>query len=310
MPLPLAAIAAGTQIGGSILNPILQAVENKRNREYNKPINQMARLKEAGLNPHLVYGNGANAQMQSQQAPQVDSSAVPQALAQFVNIQKTQVETDKLKAQIELIKEQERLARESVLNRRQSTESMALKYSLDSGLFATNTEMQKEKLRGLTIANEGKLISNAGNLTRNETMKLMQQPNLEKLIQETLMLKARRSLIPYQKDLLVNQAKNLEASTLFTELRGIEQTKKNAVFSDTHQLMILNQKLKEGQIQIQEYQKRLLGIKEQFKGAGLSETATSDLIDLFVPFGAGKKKLTRYEESRWERSPTRNYKYK
>lgn len=27
--------------------------------EYNKPINQMARLYEAGLNPHLVYGNGS-----------------------------------------------------------------------------------------------------------------------------------------------------------------------------------------------------------------------------------------------------------
>lgn len=27
--------------------------------EYNKPVNQMARLEEAGLNPNLVYGNGA-----------------------------------------------------------------------------------------------------------------------------------------------------------------------------------------------------------------------------------------------------------
>lgn len=29
--------------------------------EYNKPLNQMARLQEAGLNPNLVYGNGATA---------------------------------------------------------------------------------------------------------------------------------------------------------------------------------------------------------------------------------------------------------
>lgn len=32
---------------------------NKQN-EYNKPINQMARLREAGLNPNLVYGNSAD----------------------------------------------------------------------------------------------------------------------------------------------------------------------------------------------------------------------------------------------------------
>lgn len=29
-----------------------------KQNEYNKPINQMARLREAGLNPNLVYGNG------------------------------------------------------------------------------------------------------------------------------------------------------------------------------------------------------------------------------------------------------------
>lgn len=29
--------------------------------EYNKPVNQMARLQEAGLNPNLVYGSGATA---------------------------------------------------------------------------------------------------------------------------------------------------------------------------------------------------------------------------------------------------------
>lgn len=33
----------------------------QRETEYNKPINQMARLKEAGLNPRLVYGKGADA---------------------------------------------------------------------------------------------------------------------------------------------------------------------------------------------------------------------------------------------------------
>ena len=30
------------------------------NNEYNKPINQMARLDEAGLNPNLVYGQGTS----------------------------------------------------------------------------------------------------------------------------------------------------------------------------------------------------------------------------------------------------------
>ena len=38
----------------------------ERENEYNNPLNQMARLKAAGLNPNLVYGNGAG---QSTAAP-------------------------------------------------------------------------------------------------------------------------------------------------------------------------------------------------------------------------------------------------
>lgn len=306
MPLPLAAIAAGASAAGSIINPFLQARENRRNREYNMPINQMARLKAAGLNPHLVYGNGANAQMPSQQAPQVDAQAMPQALQAFQNLAIQQVEKDKLQAQVELLKTQEKLAQESILNRRQATESAALKYSFDSGLFETNTTMQKEKLRGLGIINEGNLIKNAGNLTRNETMRLMQQPTLEKLIQETLLTKARRSMIPYQKDLLTAQAKNLDQSRLLTELKQIDQRNKNSVFKETHDLMMRNVQYREGQITQQELENNLLRIKTRFKDMGLSETATQDMIEMFTPGGlikslGSKKKMTAKDDQEWMR---------
>lgn len=41
--------------------------------EYNSPQNQMARLKSAGLNPHLVYGNGSVVGNTSTQTPQYQS---------------------------------------------------------------------------------------------------------------------------------------------------------------------------------------------------------------------------------------------
>lgn len=56
-------VSAGVQTLGNVF---LQDRANKQNiefwnkeNEYNKPINQMARLAEAGLNPNLVYGNGS-----------------------------------------------------------------------------------------------------------------------------------------------------------------------------------------------------------------------------------------------------------
>lgn len=46
----------------------------ERENEYNNPLNQMARLKAAGLNPNLVYGNGAG-QTTSAPSPNLTSGA-------------------------------------------------------------------------------------------------------------------------------------------------------------------------------------------------------------------------------------------
>lgn len=78
MPLPIAAIGLGAQIGQGVFNAVSQGVQNKKNREfqermmntqrkwalsdqqalneYNSPQSQMQRYKAAGLNPHLIYG--------------------------------------------------------------------------------------------------------------------------------------------------------------------------------------------------------------------------------------------------------------
>lgn len=64
-------LGAGLQVGGSILNSLFQGIGNRRqnkrmvdfwemNNEYNHPSAQMARLREAGLNPNLVYGDSVS----------------------------------------------------------------------------------------------------------------------------------------------------------------------------------------------------------------------------------------------------------
>lgn len=82
-PLLAAGIAAGANLIGGVVNNAYQQSTNRASRrwqekmydkqradnlsdwsmsnEYNSPQQQMARLKMAGLNPNLVYGNGAQA---------------------------------------------------------------------------------------------------------------------------------------------------------------------------------------------------------------------------------------------------------
>ena len=79
MPLPAIAPAVGAALvsgGFSTINGILGNIFAKKanqtqfdqtvklwnmNNEYNKPINQISRLKEAGLNPNLMYNNSSSA---------------------------------------------------------------------------------------------------------------------------------------------------------------------------------------------------------------------------------------------------------
>jgi hypothetical protein len=302
--MPLAElIAAGAGAAGSIINPILQARENKKNREYNKPINQMARLKEAGLNPHLVYGNGANAQMPSQQAPQVNEQAPMQMLNAYQNYTLQSIEKDKLKEQIELLKLQQDAAREVNRGRWYDTEGKALNYSLQSGLFQGNLDMQKNKLRGMEIINEGNQIKNAMNLTRHETMRIMQAPTLNKLLEETLLTAAKRSLIPYQKDQLIAQAKNLDSSRALNEVRTLAQEKQNGIFNDAHTLLLNNIKVKEGQLSLMKANQELQETRNRWMSAGLSPTATQDLIEMIsgkkiLDGLGGKKKMSEAQQDR------------
>jgi len=113
--IPAGAITAAT----SIANLISQGAMNRKTRqwneamyqkqrtdaladwartnEYNAPLQQMARFKEAGLSPHLIYGGGANSISQpvrstdtkswSPNAPQIDGG---QIVSQYFGVQQQQ----------------------------------------------------------------------------------------------------------------------------------------------------------------------------------------------------------------------------
>ena len=129
MPLPLAAIPALITAGTSVVNAISQGATNKKTREwneamyqrqrtdaladwartneYNAPLQQMARFKEAGLSPHLIYGGGANSISQpvrstdtkswSPNAPQIDGG---QIVSQYFGVQQQQNALEIQKQQI------------------------------------------------------------------------------------------------------------------------------------------------------------------------------------------------------------------
>lgn len=139
MPLPLAAalpaiISGGAALIGQGVNALSQARANKQQLRYNQqmyqqqrkdslqdwemqnkygsPQQQMQRLQEAGLNPHLVYGKGtvdnfagavrsSDTKNYSPIAPKIDLSQVGDAISQITDLQLKKVQTDNVRAQAE-----------------------------------------------------------------------------------------------------------------------------------------------------------------------------------------------------------------
>jgi len=83
--------------------------------EYNSPKNQMARFKEAGLNPNLIYGQMSNSPVVRTSSPQSYNPTAPQvditrpagmALDAYYDTQLKTTQTDNLKAQAEGIRQE------------------------------------------------------------------------------------------------------------------------------------------------------------------------------------------------------------
>lgn len=214
-----AIIASGIQAAGTGFNTISQINMNKQSRryatymydrqradaladwkqqaDYNSPAAQMGRLKEAGLNPNLVYGNGADAQMSSPvrssnapawnpHAPQFDAGAIANSYFD------TKIKT----ATYDNLKEQENVLRSQIhlnyANAFQATGHGTLS-AIDANTRQEINETSLEAMRA-NINKTHADIAKAGAettllATENEIKQAMKQPNIDKVLQEILNMK-------------------------------------------------------------------------------------------------------------------------
>lgn len=105
------------------------------NNQYNHPAQQMQRLREAGLNPHLVYGGGAqttatmvrsvNQSLNSQPAPKGNVDILPQAVESMFSNMNSVWQGKQMQAQTDNLKEQQKvLQQETLLKAAQTYETL------------------------------------------------------------------------------------------------------------------------------------------------------------------------------------------
>nr|QJB20809.1 MAG: hypothetical protein [Microvirus sp.] len=135
------------------------------NNAYNDPSAQMERLKQAGLNPNLVYGGGATTTASAPSAPQA-SSATPQrfqgvdalpALSMYMDVKMKQ-------AQADLIEEQ----KNNVIQRTANERTDNLLKTLDLDYFGTRNRrslvelnnIEQYQSNAMELANERQRLQN------------------------------------------------------------------------------------------------------------------------------------------------------
>jgi len=170
--------------------------------EYNNPQEQMKRLQAAGLNPNLVYGNGAVAnsatsikaeapQSWNPKAPEYDlGSPARQGIDRYFDTQMKQAQLKNLEAQNTVIQEEALLKQSQRINLDQSNDFAATRFPWEIQDRPYQAEMRKEDLRRLQIGNQS-------NFDENERRNIMLAPTLDAAIQRVSNMKIEASRNQY-----------------------------------------------------------------------------------------------------------------
>jgi len=265
MPFPLIpVIGAGASILGNLINTSSQKQVNEsqqqyadrtyklqradaladwnRQNEYNSPMSQMARLRDAGLNPNLVYGHGSNASNASPVrstesqgyrpvAPTVDFSGISQSLMSGYDTQLKQAQIDNLKAQ-NTVSLQDALLKAaqtsgvvaSTAKTNMDTESGKFSLSQAQRLADTSAEMAQQQLRKVTTETDIALSANERAIAQNSA-------SLASAAEAILKSRSDRETAVGQRSQIQAQIENIRKDTTLKQL-DIELRKLGITNSD------------------------------------------------------------------------------
>lgn len=173
--------------------------------EYNSPINQMARLRDAGLNPNLVYGKGADAMASTgvrssstgswnPKAPQVDFGSVGRdSLSMYYDTQMKQAQIDNLKVQNTVLTQDALLKAAGVLESTSRRERMGVETETGKFDLALKQDLRDMSLETMRAGIDKTLAETGRILTDQEIMIAMKQPNLQLALEHILNARKQRA---------------------------------------------------------------------------------------------------------------------
>lgn len=276
MPLPLAPlIMAGSALGGNVINAASVASQNKKSRkwnekmysiqrqdaladwnmqnEYNTPAMQMKRLKEAGLNPNLVYGNGADVTANSAprsssveswrpEAFKPDLSMVADSIFASVDLATKKATLDNIEAQGAVLEQEALLKSMQVQN--SSTDNLTKQYNLRREDELKDISFERARLGVKKLESD---ISNVQARTQftiheDERQAVKNVQDLQKGLEIILSMRLQRAKTKEEIENLKQIRENLKNSAELQKLE-INLKKKGFSWSDPYYIRIAGQLL-------------------------------------------------------------------
>lgn len=275
MPFPLVpAIMAGTSILGNVLNAASTNRQNQKARdfsmqmynrqrqdaladwtmqnEYNSPSSQMARYRDAGLNPHLIYGTGTASAGQASTPRSADSpswrpdpahydfSGVGGAAMGFYDLAIKEATVDNLKAQNTVQVQDAALKAAQTASTTQATAKSEFELELAKSLRLTSIEAAQASLRNLNI--QGDIA-----LNQDERAALQSRASLAKTAEEILSMRLTRAKTDDERRLINQQIESVRKDVRLKQL-DIELKQKGIMPGDPLYARILARVLDGGSV--------------------------------------------------------------
>lgn len=251
MPLPLLPLLGlGAGLLDTGVNAITQGAVNRQNREfaldmynrqrddaladwnrqnmYNSPAMQMDRLRAAGLNPNLVYGNGATAMSNnavrsssgspsSAQAPRVDTSG---AVMGMYDLQMKSAQMEMLSESVKLNKLKQMTELYAMENKAADTDQKRQnirRSQYDLGFQIENREALSETIRQHL---EKLKADTTYTLDQNERAAALNAVSVRKAAEEILSIRLGRAKTSEEINQIKQQIENLKSSKALQDLEA------------------------------------------------------------------------------------------
>jgi hypothetical protein len=207
--------------------------------QYNSPAAQMARYKDAGLNPNLIYGNMTTSPAvrssdlpNAKLAPMNYTGAIAEGLQSYQDTALKTAQTDNLKKQNDVLTQDILLKTADVLGKKYSNEKMRFEIDKQPELFQTTLDGIKANTRKALMDT----LSTESATTRAEQLQpgvlKQQSQTLTNAIQDLANKKSLNALTQVQRREVLERVKTIKNSGILQKL-DIELKKKGIQPSDS-----------------------------------------------------------------------------